>query len=286
MSQRDVLAELREARVEAPPALRARVRLIAAQAPAPRRSRRRFALVLVPVVAAGVAAGVFFSTRPEHQPTVEHGVAMQPKLRAVGAPTTQSAGVPAPSRTRLQNYSASLELQVQDVPATVTRALRVAASLGGYPASVHVSTTKKTGSASLLLRVPRSHVQAAVARLSKLGTVTGEQVDIQDVQAGVNATDRLIARLERELKTATKDRAAALTARIKALQRQRAETVRTAHYATVQVSLSTPPVKAKAHHHYLRDALPWLGGAAGLLVLLLALRGLANLREARLLSRF
>lgn len=283
MSQRDILAELRTANVEAPPALRARVRLIAAQAPRPRRQRRRLAFVLVPVVAAAIAAGVFFSTRPSHQQHFARGYAtLQNQLRA---PTTQSGAVPAPSQKRLQHYGASLQVQVKDVPGAVTRALRIAASLGGYPASVHVSTAKQSGSAYLLLRVPRSNVQAAVARLSKLGSVSGEQVDIQDLQGGVNATDQLIARLERELKTAPKDRAGALTARIEALQRERANTVRTAHFATVQVSLSTPPVNAKVHHHYLRDALPWLGGAAAILVLLLALRGLANLREARLLSR-
>lgn len=289
MSQRDVLAELRIAHVEAPPALRARVRLTAAQAPTPRRPRRRFAFVLVPVVAAAVAAGVFFSTRPSHQPQVVHGGAVfRPELHAA-----RSAGVPAPSPKRLQRYGASLDLRVKDVPGTVARALRVATSLGGYPASVHVSTTKTHGSANVLLRVPRSHVQAAVARLSKLGTVLGEQVDIQDLQTGVNTTDRTIARLQRQLKVlrtqpltdVTKRQIAALTARVEALQRGRAATVRAAHFAAVRVALSTPPVKAKKHHHYLHDALPWLGGAAAALLLLLALRGLARLREVRLLSR-
>ena len=71
-----------------------------------------------------------------------------------------------------------------------------------------------------------------------------------------------------------------------ALQRQEYQTVRTAPFATVQLSLSTPPAKPKAHHHhYLRDALPWLGGAAAALLLLLVLRVVMRLREARLLSR-
>jgi hypothetical protein len=280
MSQRDVLAELRTARVEAPQQLRARVRLIAAQAPAPRRTRRRFALVLIPVVAAAVVAGVFFSTRPARQPTLSHGEALQ--LNRVDRLGTS---VPAPSAKRAQLYGASLQVEVHNVQKTVTEALRIATSLSGFASSVHIDTSKQQGSAFLTLRFPRTHVQAAVARLSRLGTVTGEHVDIQDLQAGINTTDRTIARLERELRTASKDRAAALTAQIRALQRRRAATVRTAHFATVQLSVSTPPAKPRAHHHYLRDALPWLGGAFGALVLLLALRGLAQLRETRLLSR-
>jgi len=44
-------------------------------------------------------------------------------------------------------------------------------------------------------------------------------------------------------------------------------------------------VKPHAHHHYLRDALPWLGGALAAFVLVLLARGVARLREARLLSR-
>jgi len=282
MSQRDVLAELRGARVEAPAELRARIRLVAAQAPEPQRSRRRFALVLVPVVAAAIAAGVFLSTRPAHHQAVVHGsVALSPQARTA----TGSVFAPAPSRKRLQNYSASLDVQVANVPAAVARALHVAAGLGGFPASVHVSTAKKAGHADLQLRVPRTKVQAAVDRLGRLGTVLSEQVDIQDVQGGVNATDRTIARLERELQHATKQQAAALRARIQALQRRRAATVRAAHLATVQLALSTPPAKAKARHHYLREALPWLGGAAAALILLLALRGLGRVREDRLLSR-
>jgi hypothetical protein len=294
MSPRDVLAELRSAQVEAPAELRARVRLIAAQAPEPRRPRRRFALVLVPVVAAAIAAGVFFSTRPSPHPAtvVLHGEAVQ----RGSVRTLRAAGVPAPSPKRAQRYSASLQLEVKNVRRTVALALRVVAGLGGFPASVHVDTTKSHGDAELLLRVPRKHVQAAVARLGRLGAVTGEQVDIQDLQAGLNATDRTIARLQRELEAlraqpltdATKREIAALTAHVVTLQRQESQTVRTAHFATVRLSLSTPPAKPKAHHHrhYLRDALPWLGGAAAALLLLLVLRGFMRLREAQLLTRF
>jgi hypothetical protein len=292
MSQRDVLAELRTAHVEAPPALRARVRLTAAQAPTPRRTRRRFALVLVPVVVAAVAASVYFSTRSTapHQ-TVLHGAAFS--ARSVGSGSAGSIATPAPSAKRAQRYGATLDIRVKNVTDAVARAQRIAASLGGFTSSVHLSTAKRSGHADLVLRVPRSHVQRAVARLRVLGAVVGEEVDIQDLQAGINTTDRTIARLQRQLKAlraqtqtdTVKRQIASLTSRVEALQRQRATTVHAAHYATVRLSLSTPPVTPKKHHHYLRDVAPWLGGAAALLVLLIALRGVLRLREARLLSR-
>ena len=70
MSQRDLVAELRDARIAAPPEVRERVRLIAA-ARHDRRGRRRFtwrrALVLAVPVAAAIAAAIVF-TRPSHSP--------------------------------------------------------------------------------------------------------------------------------------------------------------------------------------------------------------------------
>src|SRR5437016_2596751 len=82
MSQRDLVAELRAARIEAPSAVRERVRLIAAaDAAPPRRLTWRRALVVALPVAAAVAAAVVFTTRPAHRqdqlaaqkPAVAHG---------------------------------------------------------------------------------------------------------------------------------------------------------------------------------------------------------------------
>jgi len=70
MSQRDLVAELRAARVEAPPQVRERVRLVAAAAPAPlhRFTWRRAFVVAIPVAAA--IAATFVVTRPtSHQTT-------------------------------------------------------------------------------------------------------------------------------------------------------------------------------------------------------------------------
>src|SRR5437773_1507443 len=140
MSQPDLAGMLREARPVAPPELRERVRLVAAQATPPRRQLvtwRRVLLVAVPVAIA-VAAGV--------------------------------------------------------------------------------------------LRIPKAHVQEAVRRLTALGTIVSEYVSVQDLTTQVNATDRLISRLQRRLavlRAQVQDaqaqrRLAALTARVEQLQRGRA----------------------------------------------------------------
>jgi hypothetical protein len=152
-------------------------------------------------------------------------------------------------------------------------------------------------------------VQEAVIRLSALGTITGEQVDLQDLQAGINATGREIARLQRRLAVlraqpqtpATQRKIAALTARIASLQRGTADTRRSAHYATVSLHLATPATaKHTAHHgplHGLAVAARWIGIGAvyalalGLPALLLvalgwlAVRTIRRRRENELLSR-
>jgi hypothetical protein len=268
MSQRDVLAELQTARVTAPAELRERVRLIsAADSVTPRRTitwRRSFA-VLVPVAAA-IAAAVVFSTRPSHQPAIVHGEAFS----AHGAP--RELAVPAPSTKRAQKVGASLSLQVSDVSGRVKQALQIVGSLGGYVVSTHVSTAKDFASAQLVVKVPRTHVQAAVARLSSLGTITGESVSIQDAQTGINATGRTIARLQRQLHallaqpqtTTTRRQIAQLTTRVVALQRQEADTIRADRYATVRLNLATPTPAPRTHRrpgplHGIGVAFRWVG---------------------------
>lgn len=317
MSQRDLTAELRATHVAAPDELRDRIRLIAAAdcTPTQRRFTWRRALVVALPVAAAIAASIVF-TRPAHrstQPPVERGIAHgSATFKAARIPHTPALGVPAPSRTRPQRYGANLTLLVPNatrVSDGVKRALRVAQSLGGYATSVHATTKGPSAHAELTLKVPRAHVQEAIARLSVLGTITGEQVDLQDLQAGLNATDRRIALLQRQLKNlraqpssaANDRRIAALVARIQKLQRSEAATVRDARYATIGLRLATPVAAhaAPGHGrlHGVVVALTWLGIvlvyalALGVPVLLLAglcwllVRTFRRRREDALLSR-
>ena len=313
MSQRDLAAELRAARVEAPPEVRERVRLIAAAAPAPpRRLTWRRGLVLALPVAAAVAATIVV-TRPSHHrqafaPQVERK-AEAPTGTAVNgaaAGTARAMAVPS-SPNRVQVVGTTLSLRTRDVSDGVKRAVRIASSLGGYPVSVHAETQGKAATADLTLKVPRAHVQEAMSRLAALGTIVAENVDVQDETAGLNATDRQIARLQRQLAElraakAPASRIAPLVARIQALQRSEAATRRRAHYATIQLHLETPAAAAPVHHghgplHGVGVALRWVGIGAvyalavgGPFVVLLALVWLAarlvrRRREEALLSR-
>lgn len=310
MSQRDLVAELQAVRLTAPDEVRERVRLIAAAAePTPPRRfvRRRSLLLVVPLAAA--LAGAVVLTRPashpgkralEVQPSTVYQTATTPTARAgvaTGAIPKAPALAPAPSPTRVQRYGATIGLRVDSpgaVSTAVKQALRITSALGGHPASVHASAAGKTGAADLVLRIPRRNVQEAVTRLSQLGTITSEQVDIQDLQAGLDATDRQIARLQRELavlraqpQSTARDRAiAALTAQVQRLQRGEAATIRTAQLATVRLHVATPPPPAPARHghgplHGIGVAAYWAGIGAVYAVAfglpLLVLCGLAYL---------
>lgn len=288
MSQRDLVAELRGSRITAPAELRAHVRSIAASGAAPRSRRftwRRTLVVALPAAAA--LAAVLVVMRPDGNRSAVSDSATQTVLRAektLSAPPIAQSGsaragatpfAPQPAPGRVQRYGAYLALRVptpDGVSTGVKRALRVAASLGGYPTSVHASSHGKEASADLTLKVPRSHVQTAITRLSSLGTITSEQVDVQDVQAGLNATDRTIARLQAQLaalrhaeQTAeTKARIAALTTRVERLQRAEASAIRAARFATISLHLETPAKAVPASHghgplHGLAVAFRWIG---------------------------
>ncbi len=328
MSQRDVVAEIRAAEVEAPSELRERVRLIAATAPPERRSlfsRRRLLTVLVPVVAAVAVAVVV--TRPANHPAavvqpftrdLAPTVTTQRAEKAASIPSAQNGSTAhlapiAPSTTRAQKYSASLTLRVPNATAVsnaTKHAVAIVSGLGGYVVSAHVDAVSKNASSELVLKVPKTNVRTAIARLSALGTITAEQVDIQDLQAGIATTDRTMQRLQRQLTSlraqpvtpAITRQIAALTVRIQRLQRTEAATLRAARYATVSLQLATPAPVPPKHHghgplHGLDVAFRWIGIGAvyGLalgvpaLVLIglgwLGVRTIRRRRENALLSR-
>jgi hypothetical protein len=333
MSQRDLTAELRGARIAAPAELRERVRVIAAAdtTPTPRFTWRRALVVALPVAAA-IAASIVF-TRPDHnqplatQTVIRAAIPHTPEKSLGAAGSTLSAktdsGVAhggltaklAPPSTpgRVQVYGSYLALRLSNPTAVsngVKSALRIASSLGGYPASVHATSEAKLASADLVLKIPRAHIQQAITRLSALGTITSENVDIQDKTAGLNATGRTIARLQKQLtelrkqppSQATAGRIVVLESQIVRLQRAEAATRLNAHYATVQLHLTNAEATVAPQHghgrlHGVVVALTWLGIGAvyalaigtpvAILALLLWLgaRVIRRRREDALLSR-
>jgi hypothetical protein len=284
-------------------------------------------VLALPVAAA--VAGAILTTHPfEHrQPTAIDRPAVARGAKELAAPTAtvitpsaraathqKVAGLAAPpSGRRAQDYEAYLSLRVrtpESVSDGVKRALRITAALGGYPTSVHASSGRHAATADLTVKVPRRHVQEAIARFSAIGTITGEQLDVQDVQAGIDTIGAAITRLQRKLRVlraqpqtpVTARAIAAVTASIERLQRARAQTLRAAQFATVQLHLGTPQAAAKPKHghgplHGLGVAFRWFGiGAvyalalgAPLVVLLaiawLAVRVMRRRREDALLSQ-
>src|SRR2546430_1114736 len=104
---------------------------------------------------------------------------------------TPTAVVPS-SAKRIQRYRTSLELRVRnaaEISGASKRAVAIAHSLGGYEQRVDVDTTRASGYADLVLRIPKVHVQEAIRRLTALGTIVSENVQVQDLQTHVDATD-------------------------------------------------------------------------------------------------
>jgi hypothetical protein len=340
MSQLDLVAELRAHRPAAPPELRERILGLAADAPAPRRRFTWKRALVVAVAVAGLAAvagalgtrdggqrhasdtqsgtGALAPIRSAARPpaVADHAAAAAPKAAAGGSSSFEFASVPPPSSTNAQRYSATLSLRLKDsaaVSAATNRALKIAAAMGGHPTTVNVDAGRRDGEAYLVLKVPRARVQEAVQRLGALGTIVGANVSIQDLQGGIDATARTIDRLQTRLaalqeQTQTEDVLAqieTLSNRIENLQRQRANTIRAAAFATVKLHMETPPKATpppaegseNGPLHGLGVAFRWIGigavyalalGTPLVLLLLLAwflARGLRRRREEALLSR-
>jgi Domain of unknown function (DUF4349) len=323
MSQRDALAELRAHRPAAPAEVRERVRLIAAAEPRrPRRfgfTWRRAVLVLAPALVVVVAGTIALRGAEQRErnlagralDTVERTKKTPPAVfraatpHAAGTTLGGEAATPAaPNRNRIQDYDAYLRLRVRDgaaVSNATKRAQSIARQLGGYASLLSVSTGGREGEATIRLRVPIGRVQDAVAKLAALGTIVGEQVEIKDLTAQVNAVDRKIARLQRRLADLraqeqtddVKRRIESVTRQVERLQRGRRTTVKEASLATISVELTTrEAVVAKKQHHDSRldgawRALGWIGIAALYAVivggpfLLLAALAWAGWRTAR-----
>ena len=107
----------------------------------------------------------------------------------VQAPPSASAA-PLPDGQRAQDYAASLRLSVGSV-AQLSRStqtvLDTVRSLGGAVETVDYGTPSAgSGSALIAVRVPVARAQEALTRFSSLGTITAQQVQIRDLQTGLD----------------------------------------------------------------------------------------------------
>lgn len=218
--QEALIAELRTARVDAPERLRTRV-LAAEPAPAGFRlalPSRRAALVLVPTVLALalVAAVVDGIVRPGGgSQTAVQSLNAEPahgtSTRAFGSVAPKAApAVPsvAGAATRLQHADATLAVQVASRDAlapAVTKATRIASSLGGWAQSVDYGSARNgAAQAQLELRVPEDKARVAVQQLGALGTIVSQQFSLQDLQQRLQSQSQSIAQLRRRVSALAK----------------------------------------------------------------------------------
>jgi hypothetical protein len=277
--------ELRGAPPVASPALRARVADLTRAEPAPRRWELRLptrrvvlGLAAAALAASFVAAGVTglkrsgggreASSHLSPQPvTVHKGVASTSgNPRAAKAapvvPLSKPFSVLAPTGQRLQRYDATLRLRVDDVDSLSSasrRAMNLTRSLGGYVASANYATRGgKRGGATLVLRVPVTNVETALGELTSLGTILQQRTGILDITRRAGREARQIAQLEHQLETATPAEAAVIRHRLETLRTKHARLLRSARFARIALSLTTPAEQAAAPpgrlHRTLNDA--------------------------------
>ena len=203
-----MIRELRTVSPRASHEVRERVRTL--REPERRRSLGwRPALVLVPVALAFVGA-IFLGGGGGDSGSQEAGggaAATELKQQPWSAATPEDAagsreailGAPAPTLSdtaRAQEWDVSLALAVRDnrsLSDASAEAIRTTRSLGGFVVSSNVTTQGSGGRADLVLRIPQRRVQDAIAQFSELGTITGQQVTVQDRQADL---DRLAKRID------------------------------------------------------------------------------------------
>jgi len=269
MQSPELAMELRSARPVASPALRERVRAVTAK-PSPERRRfafpfKRALLVAVPAALALAVGGALVhglvnsGSRPRVIARASAVTRAAPGV--VGAPlapqSVKGRAIPS-SGGRLQQYGASLSVEVKDLAAlsdATKHAMRVARLLGGYVASVEYSAPHDgRGGASIVVRVPIDRVQDAVDEYSALGTILAQHVSIVDVTKVVEEQAREIARLRADIARleaggvtpAERPQLDADKARLDYLIKRKAATVRRAQLARVSLELTTKPKQSAA----------------------------------------
>jgi hypothetical protein len=279
MMSAELVQELRAARPHAGDGLRARVAAIASQPPPVRRSffgglsLRRASVLALPAAAALAlaSAGAIGLARSGGQertaqaPAYDAGKASPGTAESSSAPdraarSALAGQAPAvgPTIGRPQRYSAELSLEVADaetLSGATQEALSIVRTLGGYTVSTSFDSTGETGAAALVVRVPTAKVQDAIVRLSALGTIVGQRVQIDDLGEQANELDRRernlrerIARLTARLESPELDaethaillsRRAAARSELAAVRASQAAINREASFATLSLALRT-----------------------------------------------
>ena len=309
-----LIRELRTNVAFAPPDVRERVRSLREPERPVRKLGWRPALVLVPLVLAFAGAALLDGRGGDGDleaggaEAVETTAALMPAYDAdsgttadAGSEATQEqsrqAIVPAPTdASRAQEWDVTLELRVPDndrLSDASADAIRTTRELGGFVVSSNVSTQGTAGESRLVVRVPTRRIQDAIARFSELGTITAQNVAIQDRQADLDRLARRIdtlrvqiAELNLRLRTEQLDQAERLrlelrrqrlTGLVNSLTSQRKGVANEVAMAEVQLTIRTGASAAAAKEGRIEDAagsalhvLALAGAAAVFLGILLA----------------
>jgi uncharacterized protein DUF4349 len=266
----EIVRELRETAPRAPQNVRERIRAL--PEPAPRRTfRLGFRPALVGAAAAAVLLGIGGAalngltdgSSTSSAPKPARGEVVGGSRRDSGtlkaylgrraelAPSLSTRD-PGPLRpaARLQNYDARLRLRVEnrdDLSDAMKRAVLETRRLGGYIVSAQYAQAAQ-GDGSLVVRVPISRVQDAIAGFSSLGTILEQRISLQDIQPtadrlakSIAAKQRRIAQLEsKQVRTpAEQAELAAAKGDLTRLTQRRAAVVREGAYARVSLGLTT-----------------------------------------------
>ena len=259
-----IVKELRASRPVASAALRERVAALGPE-PAPRWSfhwpSRRLVLGLAAAalvasfVAAGLTRGLASNSEVGRSPAdLDRRTAAPRSLasreRTSARSTLKALPIPAGASARLQRYQATLRLRVKNVESLSTatrRAMTLARSLGGYVGEVQYSTQAgKRGGARVVLRVPVGSIQAALTTLTGLGTILQQQTGILDVTRRADRESRQIAKLKKQLETASPQEAPAIRAHLRTLQAKHRGLLRSASLARIVLTLTTTAQQAAA----------------------------------------
>lgn len=196
-----LIRELRTSLPPAPPELRERVRALREPEPVRRKVGWKPALVLVPVALALVGAALLGGRGGDGRESAggapdvaTDGAGTELRSSPPGVTTESATALADPSRA--QEWDVTLELRVRDndrLSEASAGAIRTTRDLGGHVLSSNVSTAGDSGRSELVLRVPTARIQEAIARLSELGTITAQNVQVQDRQDDL---DRLARRVD------------------------------------------------------------------------------------------
>ena len=187
---------------------------------------------------------------------------------------------------RLVHAVATLQVQVKsrsELSAKTNLASQYVGSFGGYAQSVRYENSRSGyGEAVLQLRVPIQKAQAAIAKLSTLGTLLSQQVSTQDLQtkltqqnSGIGSLRRAIAVYEQALQSGTLSATERVTIQIRLnnarhalaqLRHARNGTLASGATADISLLLTTRNHAFVGHHHQKSGRFDrLLGSAAGFL---------------------